>query len=354
MISKLVLADSTTIEGQSFGAPINTAGEVVFNTAMTGYVESLTDPSYAGQILILTYPLIGNYGVPLPKYFQSNKIQVAGLVVSKHCLNPSHYQNQQTLDSWLKDNHVPGISEIDTRALTQKIRETGTILGKITATGKKTDFYDPNKENIVNKVSIKKPKLFTSNQAKKTICLIDCGYKKAILDCLLKRRVNVYVIPWNYNPLCNQMTKNISGLVISNGPGDPKQVVDAVTTVRQAIKNKIPILGICLGNQILSLAAGAETYKLKFGHRSVNQPVKNLTTNHCYITSQNHGFAVRIDSLPKGWRPYFINLNDSTCEGVYSENKLFTGVQFHPEGHPGPEDTEWIFDEFTTLVKSSK
>lgn len=345
-MSKLVLADGTILQGEAFGSLVNSSGEVVFNTAMTGYVESLTDPSYAGQILVLTYPLIGNYGVPDPKYFQSKKIQVAGLVVSQHCVCPSHHQSQKTLDSWLKENNVPGISEIDTRALTQKIRETGTILGKIMATEQKTDFYDPNKENIVDKVSVKKPKIFSSPHAKKTICLIDCGHKKAILNCLLERQVNVYVIPWNFNPFINHLSEKISGIVISNGPGDPKLVVGAIATTRQAIENKIPVLGICLGNQILALAAGAETYKLKFGHRSVNQPVKDLTTNRCYITSQNHGFAVNINSLHKGWQPYFTNLNDNTCEGILSENKLFTGVQFHPEGHPGPEDTAFVFDEF--------
>ncbi|MGB9637295.1 MAG: glutamine-hydrolyzing carbamoyl-phosphate synthase small subunit, partial [Microgenomates group bacterium] len=304
------------------------------------------DPSYAGQILVITYPLVGNYGVPDPKYFQSKKIQVAGLVVSQHCVFPSHHQSQKTLDCWLKENNIPGISEIDTRSLTQKIRETGTMLGKIVINDKNTDFYDPNKENIVAKVSAKRPKLFRSPKAKKTVCLLDCGYKKAILDCLLERNVNVYVVPWNFNPFAGHVAEKISGIVISNGPGDPKMAIETIETVRLAIKNNIPILGICLGNQILSLAAGAQTYKLKFGHRSVNQPVKDLTTNRCYITSQNHGFAVRTESLPKRWRMWFANLNDETCEGIVSDNRQFMGVQFHPEGHPGPEDTRWVFEEF--------
>jgi len=344
--AQLILKDNTVLSGEAFGAPINSAGEVVFNTAMTGYVESLTDPSYAGQILVLTYPLIGNYGVPQPKTFQSHKIQVSGLVVSQHCPTPNHYQSQKTLNDWLKENNVPGISGIDTRALTQKIRQSGTMLGKIDVGGEKQEFYDPNKENIVAKVSIDQPKTFRSGKGRKTVCLIDCGYKKAILECLLARRINVAVVPWNFNPFTTPLPEKISGLVISNGPGDPRVVTDTIITTKQAIKNKVPILGICLGNQILSLAAGGETYKLKFGHRSVNQPIKDLTTNHCFITSQNHGFSVNAQSLPKGWKERFVNLNDQTCEGIISEDHQFTGVQFHPEGHPGPEDTAFIFDEF--------
>lgn len=353
MKSRLILQDGTILEGETFGAAINRAGEVVFNTAMTGYIESLTDPSYAGQILVLTYPLIGNYGVPQVNYFQSKKVQVAGLIVSQHCLTPSHHQNQKTLDFWLKENNVPAISQIDTRALTQKIRETGTLLGKVTVNDQKLAFYDPNKENIVAKVSVKKPKIFRSKNAKKTVCLIDCGYKKAILDCLLARNINVIVVPWNFDPLETSPPEKISGIIVSNGPGDPKVVSDTINITRKAIKNKIPVLGICLGNQILALAAGAETFKLKFGHRSVNQPVKDLIANHCYITSQNHGFAVKPESLPKGWQSWFINLNDETCEGIISENKLFTGVQFHPEGHPGPEDTGWVFEEFINQLAKS-
>ncbi len=346
MRTKLVLQDKTIFEGFSFGAKKSSAGEVVFSTAMTGYVEALTDPSFAGQILVLTYPLIGNYGVPDPKYFQSEKIQVSGLIVSQFCQTPNHYQNKQTLDAWLKQNNVPGLSEIDTRVLTQKIRQSGTMLGKIQFENQKIDFYDPNKENIVAKVSLKKPQIFHSDKGRKTICLIDCGYKKAILESLLARQINIIVVPWNFNPFNTSLPQKISGMIISNGPGDPKVVTETIATVRQAIENKVPILGICLGNQILALAAGGKTYKLKFGHRSLNQPVQDLFTKRCFITSQNHGFSVHNEGLPKDWQPWFVNLNDQTNEGIISKNKMFFGVQFHPEGHPGPEDTGWVFDEF--------
>lgn len=346
MRAKLILEDGTVLEGELFGSPTSSAGEVVFSTAMTGYVEALTDPSFAGQILVLTYPLVGNYGVPDPKYFQSKKIQVSGLAVTEHCLTPSHHQNQKTLSDWLKENNVPGISGIDTRALTQKIRQSGTMLGKIEVGEERLEFYDPNKENIVAKVSIDQPKFFRIGKGKKTFCLIDCGYKKAILECLLARKINVVVAPWNFNPFTTPLAEKISGLLISNGPGDPKMAVETINVVHQAIEKKIPILGICLGNQILALAAGAKTYKLKFGHRSLNQPVKDLFTQRCFITSQNHGFAIDTQSLPKNWQQWFINLNDQTCEGIISKDRLFWGVQFHPEGHPGPEDTGWVFDEF--------
>lgn len=346
MKAQLVLKDNTVLSGEAFGAPLSSAGEVVFSTAMTGYVQALTDPSFAGQILVLTFPLIGNYGVPDPKYFQSKKIQISGLIVTQQCLIPSHHQSQKSLNQWLRENNIPGISEIDTRALTQKIREKGTMLGKILINEQDLGFYDPNKENIIAKVSVKKPKFFRSPKAKKTVCLLDCGYKKAILDCLLARKINVMVVPWNFNPFTTLLPHKISGLVISNGPGNPEMAVETINIVRQAIENKISILGICLGNQILALAAGAKTYKLKFGHRSLNQPVKDLFTKRCFITSQNHGFSVDAESLPRDWQKWFINLNDQTCEGIISKNRLFFGAQFHPEGHPGPQDSEWIFDEF--------
>lgn len=346
MTAKLVLEDGTIFEGKAFGAPKNSAGEVVFSTAMTGYVETLTDASFFGQILILTYPLIGNYGVPQPKYFQSKKIQIAGLVVTQHCLTPSHYQSQKTLDQWLKENNIPGISEIDTRALTQKIRDSGTMLGKIILNNQKLDFYDPNKENVVAKVSVKKPEIYRSSPKSPTVCLVDCGYKKSILNTLLARRLNVSIVPWNFNPFVTPLPKGFSGLVISNGPGDPEIVSETIAIAKQAIEKKLPLLGICLGNQILALAAGAKRYKLKFGHRSANQPVKDCRTGRCFITSQNHSFAVKTESLPQGWETWFVNLNDQTDEGISSKNKLFAGVQFHPEGHPGPEDTAFVFDEF--------
>jgi len=349
MKTKLILEDKTTISGKAFGARKSTAGEVVFSTAMTGYIETLTDPSYRGQILILTYPLIGNYGIPNSSLFQSKKIQVSGLVVTKHCPHPNHHQNQKSLSSWLRENGVPGISDVDTRALTQKICRQGTILGKIQIDSQNLPFYDPNKDNLVAQVSIKKPKIYQRQGNKKTVCLVDCGCKKTIITAFLKRQINVIAVPWNHNPLKGNLPP-FTGIVFSNGPGNPKMARQAIAIAKQIIKAKIPILGICLGHQILALATGAKTYKLKFGHRSLNQPVKDLNINRCFITSQNHGFAVDQKTLPKTWQTWFTNLNDGTCEGIKSKDGLFWGIQFHPEGHPGPEDTEFIFDEFIKRI----
>jgi len=353
MEAKIILEDKTEFTGQSFGAPKPVSGEVVFSTAMTGYVEALTDPSYTGQILIFTYPLIGNYGVPSPTFYQSSKIQAAGLLVSRHCPSSSHHQSQKTIEQWLRENGVPAISGIDTRYLTQKIRRKGTMLGKIIPRSfqkKKTKFYDPNQENLAAKVSASKVKIYPQKKKQKTIAIIDCGVKKAIVDALLERHFNVIVFPYNYDPTASRFSHNISGVVISNGPGNPAKVKETITIIQKLLRKKIPILGICLGNQILALAAGATTYKLKFGHRSLNQPIKDLQTNRCYITSQNHGFAIDKKTLPTGWREKFINLNDQTCEGIVSQGGRFLGVQFHPEGHPGPEDTKFIFDEFAQMV----
>lgn len=347
MKGKLIFEDQTVFEGDSFGAEIPSAGEVVFTTAMTGYVESLTDPSYKGQILIFTYPLIGNYGIPSKNFWQSSKIQVSGVIVSQNCFTPNHHQSQKSLSFWLKENQIPALSNLDTRLLTQKIRQKGTLLGKIVFEEKdKIDFYNPNEENQVQKVSCPKP-VFFNQKSSKTICLIDCGTKKAILDSLLELKVNVWRVPWNYTSIFKIKP---DGLVISNGPGNPKMVPETIQIIKEALAKKIPILGICLGNQILALAAGGNTYKLKFGHRSANQPVKDLKTGKCFITSQNHGFAVETSSLPPNWQPWFINLNDQTCEGIASKDNLYWGVQFHPEGNPGPKDTSWIFEEFIKKI----
>jgi len=344
MEARLILEDGTVFKGNSFGAESDVAGEVVFSTAMTGYPEAFTDPSYFGQILVMTYPLIGNYGVSNGHNFQSNKLQLTGLVVTVNCENPSHFQCSKTLSKWLKENNVPAIEQIDTRALTQHLRTKGTMLGKIIIKKDNIDFYNPNHENIVAKVSVDQPKIFFKKENPKTVCLLDCGYKDAILQNLLKRNLNVTVIPWNFDPFGKFP---FDGLVISNGPGDPKVVKETILIAHKAIKKHLPILGICFGNQILSLGAGADTYKLKFGHRSLNQPVSDLKTGKCFITSQNHGFAVNPKTLPTSFEQWFINLNDQTCEGVISKDSLAMGVQFHPEGSPGPTDTEWVFDKFT-------
>ena len=342
MKTRLILEDNSVWEGESFGEQKSSAGEVVFTTAMTGYVEALTDSSYKGQILVFTYPLIGNYGVVDRRFFQSDKVQVSGVIVAQACFSPSHWESQKSLDFWLRENNIPGLQGIDTRALTQKLRNKGTMLGKIQNKNEEISFYDPNKENLVAEVSSKKLITFKS-RGKKAVCLIDCGYKRSILNCLLDRGLTVKIIPWDFDPFGKF---DFDGMVVSNGPGDPKMATKTIKIVKKAIGKKLPVLGICLGDQIVSLAAGAQTFKLKFGHRSLNQPVKDQRSSRCFITSQNHGFAVDPKSLPLGFKQWFFNLNDQTCEGVISDDGRIMGVQFHPEGNPGPTDTSWVFDEF--------
>ncbi|HEY4513754.1 MAG TPA: glutamine-hydrolyzing carbamoyl-phosphate synthase small subunit [Candidatus Paceibacterota bacterium] len=337
---KLILKDGSQYEGKSFGASVSVAGEVVFNTGMVGYVESLTDPSYSGQILVLTYPLIGNYGVPDKKYFESKKIQVAGLVVSEYSENYSHHAAKKSLSEWLKENGIPALSGIDTRALTKKLREHGVLLGQLTSTGRAKNFTDPNKENLVARVSLKTKQV--SGKGKRTIVLVDCGAKENIMRSLVSRNIRVIRVPWNYD--FNR--EEYDALVISNGPGDPTKCTATIENIRKAMSAGKPILGICLGNQLLALAAGAKTYKLKYGHRSQNQPCINAENGRCYITSQNHGFAVDDKTLPSGWGVWFTNANDGTNEGIKHDSKPWRSVQFHPEATPGPTDTNWIFDDF--------
>lgn len=354
---KLILEDGSIYYGYSFGAERSVGGEVVFNTGMVGYPESLTDPSYKGQILTLTYPLIGNYGVPsnqkdkdgILKFFESDKIQIQGLIVSEHCRNYHHWNAVKGLSEWLKENNVPGIYGIDTRALTKKLREKGTMLGKIVYE-EDVDFDDPNKRNLVKEVSIDKPIIYGDSEIK--VAVIDCGIKNNILRCFLKRGVKVIRVPWNYDIFNKQF--EFDGLFISNGPGDPKMCKETIEIVRKAMDNGIPIFGICLGNQILALAAGADTYKLKYGHRSQNQPCRELGTKSCYITAQNHGFAVDTKTLPANWQPWFENANDGTNEGIRHSDKPWFSVQFHPEATCGPVDTEFLFDRFLEIIKNGK
>jgi len=349
MTAKLILEDGSVFEGESFGAPTNTTGEVVFATGMVGYPESLTDPSYLGQILILTYPLIGNYGVPDKKYWESDSIKVSGLIVSNYIDTPSHIQSKMTLGDWLKQEKIPALEISDTRALTQKIRIKGAMLGKMIF-DRDIKFYDPNKENLVARVSIKKASDYTPRVGY-VVIFIDCGAKKNIERSLIKRGVQVVTVPWNYDPFLNNIVK-FDGIVISNGPGDPKMADKTIQTIKKAINQKIPILGICLGHQLLALAAGGNTHKLKFGHRSQNQPCILQDTNRCFITTQNHGFAV--SKLPYGFKSWFVNANDNSNEGMIHEKLPFMSVQFHPEANPGPMDTEWIFDFFLEKLKSPK
>jgi len=347
----LVLEDGLVFEGYAFGYPRAASGEVVFNTGMVGYPESLTDPSYRGQILVLSYPLIGNYGVPEPASangvataYESEQIQVQGLVVSQYSFAYSHWQAAKSLADWLIEEHVPALEGIDTRMLTKRLREKGTMLGKILISDENLEFYDPNTENLVSMVSVKYPVLYEGGKTK--VVLVDCGSKNGIIRSLLARGVTVIRVPWDYNFL----HENFDAVVISNGPGDPTMCPETVEHVRKAMEENYPIFGICLGHQILALAAGADTYKLKFGHRSQNQPCIEVGTQRCYMTSQNHGYAVASQTLPSGWEPWFVNANDGTNEGIRHRSRPFRGVQFHPEATPGPVDTGHLFDEFLTNI----
>ena len=349
---KLILEDGTELTGKSFGAPESVAGEVVFNTAMTGYPESLTDPSYKGQILVLTYPLVGNYGVPVSqekggilKFYESDKIHISGLVISDYSFDYSHWNAEGSLAEWLKQSKVPGIFGIDTRALTKKLRENGTMLGKIISNGKDIDWYDPNQDNLVSMVSTQKKEVYGNGKHK--VLLVDCGVKNNIIRNFLECDVTVIRVPWD----TDFTNEEYDGLFISNGPGDPKMCTQTIKQLENAIKGDIPVFGICLGNQLLSLASGADTYKLKYGHRSHNQPVLKVGTNKAYITSQNHGFAVDNATLGEEWEPLFININDQTNEGMKHKSKPIFSTQFHPEASGGPTDTAFLFDEFIEKVK---
>ncbi|MCD4744973.1 MAG: glutamine-hydrolyzing carbamoyl-phosphate synthase small subunit [Bacteroidales bacterium] len=351
---KLILEDGTVFLGKSFGYKKSVAGEVVFNTAMTGYPENLTDPSYKGQILVSTYPLIGNYGVPeyvkendLLKYFESETIHVSGLIIADYSFEYSHWNSYKSLANWLVENKIPGIYGIDTRALTKRLRKKGTMLGKIIFNDTDIDFYDPNKNNLVDTVSLKEKKIYGNGKYK--IVLIDCGVKNNIIRCLLNRDTTVIRVPWDYDI----SKENYDGLMLSNGPGDPKKCTKTIENLRKAFESDKPIFGICLGNQLMALASGADTYKLKYGHRSHNQPVLKEKTNRCFITSQNHGFATDTKTLSKEWEPLFVNVNDNTNEGIKHKTKPFFSSQFHPEASSGPTDTEFLFDDFIELIKKN-
>jgi carbamoyl-phosphate synthase small subunit len=360
----LALDDGTVFEGESFGAPLPVAGEVVFNTGMAGYVEALTDPSYAGQILVLTYPLIGNYGVPsarangsLTGPYESDRIQVQALVVQNYVDHYSHHAAIRSLRQWLLEEEVPAITGIDTRTLTRRLRERGTMQGCLYL----ADMSAAEARSRANRVEMQREVFYrvapsgpiTYGDGELTILLVDAGAKDNLVRSLVRRGVRVIRAPWHaaLAPLARQA----NGILIGNGPGDPKDLAPLVEQVRGLLADASkPILGVCLGNQILALAAGGDTYKLPYGHRGVNQPVQDLLTRQCYITSQNHGYAVRDDSLPADWEPWFVNTNDGTNEGIRSRLKPFAGVQFHPEAHPGPTDTGFLFDDFLRLAGALK
>ncbi len=345
---KLILEDGTIFEGKSFGAKRGASGEVVFNTGMVGYVESLSDPSYEGQILVLTYPLIGNYGVPAPQSFESAKIHASGLIVSEYSDTYSSHTAKKSLAEWLKQSGVPAISGVDTRALTKKLREHGVMLGQILSKGVPKKFVDPNQRNLVADVSVKRKK--TYGKGPLTVVAVDCGMKENIVRSLVSRAVKVIRVPWDYD----FNSERYDGLVLSNGPGDPVMCVETIEHIKKAMKKGKPILGICLGTQLLALAAGAETYKLKYGHRSQNQPCVSSGNGRSYITSQNHGYAVDAKTLPKDWSVWFTNANDASVEGIRHTTMPWKAVQFHPEASPGPTDTAWVFDEFLRDVKRNK
>ncbi len=366
----LVLEDGSTFVGHGFGAAKKVSGEIVFSTSMVGYPESLTDPSYKGQILTFTYPLVGNYGIPpydkengVLKYFESDDIKVTGFVVHELCENPFHWASTRTLDRWLKDEDVPGIYGVDTRKLTKKLRVKGVMLGilHVCEADEEPDLskllkevktvQDPNFTDLAKQVTVKQPIRYTVGGNKLAV-VIDCGVKYGILRNLLRRGFDVVRVPYDYS--AEQILGfKPDGVMISNGPGDPKQCTKTIEAVRELLDKSMPMMGVCLGTQILALAVGGDTYKLKYGHRSQNQPALDLETGRCYITTQNHGYTVERDSIKAtGLKEWFMNANDKTVEGVKHKSKPAFALQWHPEASPGPYDTQFLFDRFQKLAEA--
>lgn len=325
-------------------------GEVVFTTGMTGYPESLTDPSFAGQILTFTYPLIGNYGIPTSETWESPKIHAAGVIVSHATHHWSHHTGLQSFQEWLKEQEVPLLIGIDTRALTKTLRTSGTLLGAITIENKKSfPFIDPNESHLVAGVSIPAKTTYQNGGQKTVVVVVDCGMKANIIRSLSRLPIVIHRVPYNYD----YTQEHYDGIFISNGPGNPTKCTETIAILKKAMQNNKPIFGICLGTQLLALAAGAKTYKLPFGHRSQNQPCIETKTKKCYVTSQNHGYAIEENSLPEEWNVSFRNINDGTVEGIEHVSKPFFAVQFHPEASPGPTDTHWLFDKFIQTLENT-
>ena len=350
----LVLQDGTTFQGKSFGYEKAVTGEVVFNTAMMGYPESLTDPSYAGQMMVLTYPLVGNYGVPpftvenngLATFMESDKIYAKALIVSDYSEQYSHWNAYESLSDWLKREQVPGVTGVDTRQLTKVLREHGVMMGRLVFEGQEEqeepDTQDYGAINWVERVSCKDIIRYNEGAGHKVV-LVDCGVKQNIIRCLIRRGCEVIRVPWNYD----YTGMEFDGLFLANGPGDPDRCVAAVDILKKQMSlSRKPICGICMGNQLLGKAAGATIYKLKYGHRSHNQPVQEVGTNRCYVTSQNHGYAVDTSTLGQDWRELFVNMNDGSNEGIRHQTNPWFSSQFHPEACSGPVDTEFMFDRF--------
>lgn len=361
---RLELEDGTVLPGLRFGSARAVGGEVVFNTAMAGYVETLTDPSYRGQILVLTYPLIGNYGVPAPRPagsldgpYESDRIQVQGLVVQHYVDHPSHHAARRSLAQWLADEGIPAVTAIDTRTLTRRLREHGTMRGWLIPAGmplaeaERVAERRDMRAGIFHEVAPREPLRYDAGSP--DILVVDAGAKDNIVRSLLARGASVTRAPWHCE--LAPLAERADGVLIGNGPGDPKDLGALIGQIRGLLGvYRRPILGVCLGNQILGLAAGGDTYKLPYGHRGVNQPVKDLLSGRCYITSQNHGYAVSQDSLPEDWVPWFVNLNDGSNEGIRSRTRPFASVQFHPEASPGPRDCGFLFDDFLRLAAAMK
>jgi carbamoyl-phosphate synthase small subunit len=349
----LVLDDGTKFDGYSFGYEKPVAGEVVFNTAMMGYPESLTDPSYAGQMLVMTFPLVGNYGVPkfsiepdgLPTFMESDRIYATAIIVSDYSQQFSHWNASESLADWLKREQVPGITGIDTRQLTKLLRERGVMMGQLLFSDSSEVVENPESYDSINwveRVSCKEVIRYNEGAGKKVV-LVDCGVKANIIRCLVRRGCEVIRVPWNYDYTDMQF----DGLFLANGPGDPDKCGAAVDILKkQMSQSRKPICGICMGNQLLAKAAGATIYKLKYGHRSHNQPVREVGTNRCYVTSQNHGYAVDASTLGNEWRELFVNMNDGSNEGIRHQTNPWFSSQFHPEACSGPVDTEFMFDRF--------
>lgn len=368
---KLIFDDGTVLDGMGFGYSTAVFGEIVFNTGMVGYPETLTDPSYSGQILALTYPLVGNYGVPDPtvkdsdgisKFFESDKIQIRGLVVHELSLTASHWNLSMTLDEWMYNEKIPGLSGIDTRELTKKLRSGGVMMAALVVSDTEIDVEhikkklasapNYNSEKFMDKVSIKQEETYGSEE--KSVVVIDTGAKNAILRNIRNLGYKVIKLPWNA-PIDKILSYKPSGVVISNGPGDPQNCPDTIETAKKLIEKNIPTLGICLGAQIIGLAGNTDTYKLKYGHRGQNKPCINLENNQIYVTSQNHGYCIDPDSLKDSeFNLWFKNADDKTVEGIKHKTQNCIAVQFHPEAAPGPYDCKFVFEELSHLMGEEK